>query len=292
MTIKARILSVFTKLFSDYNYNHSDDVFVEPVLTCWFSSPKNYCSRPTIWLVPKKNRGWKPNEKRKCYFTYRKVLINDNGYKNSLHQLPNGLKSGQCVWSSDIRKKLRKFGLGWIPPCIELPRWLRFGIENVSLGWKPKWDEYRYEYPPIWSIFFFGFSFNISVHAPIVNSDNRFYRQDDDSYWEGILEFQREYQDRLNKYGKITEDEMKDIIYYTIRNTGHYEDTSYSKEEQSIIDSLNDLPFEERYEKIKHLGTKNAYIRIRPEYLKGKWKEQFYITKSRLQEQQPTTIWM
>ena len=281
MTFKARILSIFTKLFKDYTYNHSDIVFVEPVVKCWFNSPK-YCSQPTIWLVSRKNRGWRNNENKKCYFTYKSIC----------HRLPNGLKPGQYVWSSNIRKKLRKFGLGWIPPCIELPRWLRFGIENVPLGWKTKWDEYSYEHPAMWSIFFFGFSFNISVHAPIVNSDNKFYRHDDDSYWEGILMFQREYQDRLNKYGKITEDEMKDIIYHTIRNTGHYVDTSYSKEEQSIIDSLNDLPFEERYEKIKHLGTKNAYIRIRPEYLKGKWKEQFYITKSRLQEQQPTTIWI
>ena len=129
------------------------------------------------------------------------------------------------------------------------------------------------------------------MHAPIVNSDNRFYRQDDDSYWEGILEFQGKCHNSLNRNGDITEDELKRIIDIAIRNTGYYTETSYSKEEQSIIDSLKDLPWKEQYEKTKHLGTKNAYIRIRPEYLKDKWKEQFYITKSQLQEQQPDTIW-
>ena len=290
MTFKARILSIFTKLFKDYTYNHSDIVFVEPVVKCWFNSPK-YSSQPTIWLVSRKSYGWRNNEKKKYYFTYNRVLINDNGYKSICHRLPNGLKPGQYVWSSNIRKKLRKFGLGWIPPCIRLPRWLYFGIHNIPLGWKTKWDECRYEYPPRWSVFFFGFSFNISVHAPTVNSDNRFYRQDDDSYWEGILEFQGEYHNSLNRNGDITEDELKRIIDIAIRNTGYYTETSYSKEEQSIIDSLKDLPWKEQYEKTKHLGTKNAYIRIRPEYLKDKWKEQFYITKSQLQEQQPDTIW-
>ena len=290
MTFKARILSIFTKLFKDYTYNHSDIVFVEPVVKCWFNSPK-YSSQPTIWLVPRKNRGWRNNENKKCYFTYSRVLINDNGYKSICHRLPNGLKPGQYVWSSNIRKKLRKFGLGWIPPCIRLPRWLYFGIHNIPLGWKTKWDECRYEYPPRWSIFFFGFSFNISVHAPTVNSDNKFYRQDDDSYWEGILEFQGKCHNSLNRNGDITEDELKRIIDIAIRNTGYYTETSYSKEEQSIIDSLKDLPWKEQYEKTKHLGTKNAYIRIRPEYLKDKWKEQFYITNSQLQEQQPDTIW-
>ena len=290
MTFKARILSIFTKLFKDYTYNHSDIVFAEPVVKCWFSSPK-YSSQPTIWLVSRKSYGWRNNENKKYYFTYSRVLINDNGYKSICHRLPNGLKPGQYVWSSNIRKKLRKFGLGWIPPCIRLPRWLYFGIHNIPLGWKIKWDECRYEYPPRWSVFFFGFSFNISVHAPTVNSDNRFYRQDDDSYWEGILEFQGEYHNSLNRNGDITEDELKRIIDIAIRNTGYYTETSYSKEEQSIIDSLKDLPWKEQYEKTKHLGTKNAYIRIRPEYLKDKWKEQFYITKSQLQEQQPDTIW-
>ena len=81
MTFKARILSIFTKLFKDYTYNHSDIVFVEPVVKCWFSSPK-YSSQPTIWLVSRKNRGWRNNENKKCYFTYeqRKQLLESVRY--------------------------------------------------------------------------------------------------------------------------------------------------------------------------------------------------------------------
>ena len=50
------------------------------------------------------------------------------------------------------------------------------------MGWKTKYDDIRYEYPPQFSIVFFGLSLTFTLHCPIQNKDCY-----DDSYWESIL---------------------------------------------------------------------------------------------------------
>ena len=48
--------------------------------------------------------------------------------------------------------------------------------------WKTKYDDIRYEYPPQFSIVFFGLSLTFTLHCP--TEDTYCY---DDSYWEAIL---------------------------------------------------------------------------------------------------------
>ena len=296
MTIKAKILNTFTKLYKDYTYNHADMVFTEPIIKCWFStpnSPSSYARYSVIHLTRRKYRGWYTAEKKHSYLVSNSVLVNthDNVWERSCHKLPGKLKDGQRVWSHDMRKKLRKWGLGWVPPSITLPRWLYFGIDNYPLGWKTKWDDYRFENPPRWSIFVFGFSFNILLRSPLVNTSNKWHKQDDDSYWEGILNFQNRYGLKKKECDLVLAHDVAECLHSAISDNGWYNNTVYTESEQAIVDSTKDLPWQERMKKIEHLGTKYCYLRIRPEYLKDDWKEQFYVQKSKLQEKYPDKIW-
>lgn len=54
------------------------------------------------------------------------------------------------------------------------PLWLTFYVFNWKTMWKTKWDTYRYEFPPQWTLVFFGLSISFWLHA-------------DESYWESIL---------------------------------------------------------------------------------------------------------
>lgn len=98
------------------------------------------------------------------------------------HALPSGLRCGDYVWNHNIRKKLRKWHLDWLPPIIELPIWTRFHIINFDLGWKTKYDSVRYEFPPQFTIVAFGLSLSLTLHSP--KSDKYGC---DDHYWEAIL---------------------------------------------------------------------------------------------------------
>lgn len=68
-----------------------------------------------------------------------------------------------------------------------LPIWRdhiwRFRIFNWDVMYKHKWDEVRYEFPPQFSIVFFGLSLTITAHAPKTNDNNSW----DDLYWESII---------------------------------------------------------------------------------------------------------
>ena len=53
---------------------------------------------------------------------------------------------------------------------------LKVGFSSCSLGWKTKWDSYRFEWNPIWSLVFFGYQI-----ALIFRPEN------DCHYWESYL---------------------------------------------------------------------------------------------------------
>ena len=101
------------------------------------------------------------------------------------HKLPGGLKYGDIVWKRDIRKKLKKWHLSWIKPQYELPIWLSFHIFNYDVGWKTKWDDTRYEWPPQFTIVFFGLAFSIWLSAPKCDGEHF----SDDGYWEGVIDY-------------------------------------------------------------------------------------------------------
>ena len=67
------------------------------------------------------------------------IKVDDHRYEWTDHKLPKGLKPWDTVWKSPIRRKLRKWHLGWIPPCITLPRWCNFRIIRGPDAWLPCW---------------------------------------------------------------------------------------------------------------------------------------------------------
>ena len=87
------------------------------------------------------------------------------------------------AWNRDIRKKLRKWHLSWIPPVIQLPMWLSFHVFNHDMIWKTKFEDYRFEFPPQFTIVFFGISLSFWLQAPVDKDDTLGYY----SYWESIL---------------------------------------------------------------------------------------------------------
>lgn len=103
------------------------------------------------------------------------------------------------AWNRDIRKKLRKWHLSWIPPVIQLPLWLSFYIFNHDMIWKTKFEDYRFEFPPQFTIVFFGISLSFWIQAPVEDKDNiwEYY-----NYWESILWYLNEC-DLDEKYKRI-----------------------------------------------------------------------------------------
>ena len=73
----------------------------------------------------------------------------------------------------------------------------KVGFDFVDLGWKTKYDSYRFEFSPIWSFVFFGYQIAITFIAP--NKDH---------YWEIFLPWLLEtdktktWQERINECRK------------------------------------------------------------------------------------------
>ena len=157
------------------------DTFVKPSLKVYFGKWRNdpnlpvWRTGPAIYVCGRKNLH------KLAYNAQRGVLITTGTMKLKLgkeeidtkvkeyinHTLPKGIKPGEYVWNRDIRKKLKKWHLGWIKPIIYLPRFFRFHIINSDVYWKTKWDEIRYEFPPQLSFIGFGLSLTFTLHCPI-----------------------------------------------------------------------------------------------------------------------------
>ena len=127
--IKFHIMKMFK------TYKKVKDIFVKPKIRffcCpWRSSPLFPVWRRgnTIWLSRKIRWGSFTNN----YKVYKPeniyIKIGDK-YSLTNHKLPK-----KYVWRSDIRKKLKKFGLGWIKPSYELPMWLTFRFFDHDIYW-------------------------------------------------------------------------------------------------------------------------------------------------------------
>ena len=61
------------------------------------------------------------------------------------------------------------------------------GFDFVPLGWKTKWDEYRFEWSPIWSFVFFKWQIAVTFVAP-----------ETDHYWECWLNYTYETDKKLS----------------------------------------------------------------------------------------------
>lgn len=221
-----------------YNtWEKAKDTFVKPSLRVYFGKWRNdpnlpvWRRGPSIWLIPRRYRYSNSSE---AYTVKDTVMIpageasykyGDKEYKTKCyewvpnHKLPGKLKAGNYVWNRKIRKKLKKWHLSWLPPIIKLPIWMKFHIVNLDLGWKTKWDDYRYEFPPQFTIIAFGLSLSFTLHSPIQNDFAC-----DDHYWESILNYIYG-----NKSGTLKEaiehtgiwnfcgDDKKDISFFAVR---------------------------------------------------------------------------
>ena len=172
------------------------DLFVKPSPKVYFGKWKNdpnlpiWRSGPAIYLCPRRKLF------KCCYFLKQGVLVNTGSIKTKFgdreietkiqehthHSLPGNLHAGDYMWNRNIRKKLKKWHLGWIKPVMHLPSWTRFYVVNRDVGWKTKWDYISYEFPPQFSIIAFGLSLTFTLHCPIKSEYSS-----DDSYWESIL---------------------------------------------------------------------------------------------------------
>ena len=178
-------------------YRRAKDMFVKPSVSFYFGNWKrdhNYIGgyRWRIYLCPRKKL-------HTLTYPVKNMVMIKTGtkdlkwgdkthtvdvYENSYHKLPGKLTPWDSVWNRDIRQKLRKYHLGWLPPVIYLPAWLGLGIYDLDVGWKTKYDDVRYENPPVFSIRFFGLSMSFSLHCPVKNGLTC-----DDHYWESILTY-------------------------------------------------------------------------------------------------------
>lgn len=63
----------------------------------------------------------------------------------------------------------------------------KIGFDFVGLGWKTKYDSYRFQYSPLWSFVFFGYQITLTFKA-----------ENEDAYWESFLAFTYETDEKLS----------------------------------------------------------------------------------------------
>ena len=75
-----------------------------------------------------------------------------------------------------------------------------FGYNSCTLGWKPKWDEYSYEWSPCYSLVIFGKQLFVTV-LPDVGDDCLRW----DVYWEAWLNYSRRTDKTKSKMERVQE---------------------------------------------------------------------------------------
>ena len=222
-------------------FNKAKDLFAKPTIHFSFGRWRNNHLLPVWRRGPIIRLGKSPHiMNTNCYEVKNRVQIftgyntwTDSSGKEhkiecydwaSVHTLPGGLKPGDIVWKRDIRKKLKKWHLSWIKPQYELPIWLSFHIFNHDVGWKTKWDETRYEWPPQFTIVFFGLAFSIWLSAPETDVKNL----SQDGYWEGVID-----------YGFYKDEENFDPVRF-IKGQGFMHWTEYTPIERDARSNIYD----------------------------------------------------
>jgi len=96
----------------------------------------------------------------------------------------------------------------------------KVGFDFVSLGWKTKWDTYRFEWAPRLSFVFFGYQIAVTVVAP-----------DEHHYWEAWLYYERETDKTKSKKERIEQCIKEFPMIYTVWKNG----------EEGMIDYYNTI---------------------------------------------------
>lgn len=180
-------------------YRRVKNLFVAPKLKWYFGTWKNEPNLP-VWRhgpqirLAKYHQMYIPNSS--IFYPDGVTENGDKKYGVSYHKLP--VKPCTYVWTRNIRKKLKKWHLSWIPPIIQLPIWMSFYFFDSDIIWKPKWDEYRYEYPAHITLVFFGLAISVTAYIPEDNK-NTFTTEED--YWESLLTYNGNLKDTNDQMG-------------------------------------------------------------------------------------------
>lgn len=192
------------KLYNSYKI--AKDLFKKPKLKWRFGLWKN---DPCLPIYKYDKKIYLTNNKNKIYIPkfasqiFTGTYIDNFGYKikkyqTSKHKLPKGIKQYEYVWNRNIRKKLKKYHLSWIKPFINIPSILYFDIINIDIMYKYKYDDIIFEYPPQFTLIFFGLSLSFWLVPPTDNIS------DSDYYWESLLKYnERKYNDGHVDIGKF-----------------------------------------------------------------------------------------
>ena len=180
-------------------YNKAKDVFVKPKLYWKFGLWKHDPCLP-VWrrgpIIDIGGSVYKAHAK--CYQVKNSVNIYDGEreytridgstatykvYKTVYHKLPNNLNYFDIVWKREYRKK---WWAKIIPARLKLPIWLTFHIFNRDITFKTKWTSYdfRYEFPPQFTIVFFGLSLSFWLYPECKSETDSPYH-----YWESLLTY-------------------------------------------------------------------------------------------------------
>ena len=163
-TIKFKLLKYFLKKFTRLyeDYIPVKRIFTEPVLYCKVGRWRKDICLP-VWRRGNTIQFGKYNERNDTY-NYAKLVKSEwteTGKKNH-----------------PILSKIFK-------PTYVLPMWLSFYKFNHGMMWKTKWGEYRYEFPPQFTLVFFGLSISFWLKSPKEAIC-------DEYYWEPILIYNNE----------------------------------------------------------------------------------------------------
>lgn len=117
-----------------------------------------------------------------------------------------------------------------------LPIWMTFRKFNWGVGWKTKWEDYRYEFPPQLTLVFFGLSIS-------------FWLVQDEEYWEGILY----YTDPAEMSGRSVYNEClpefkKDIVVVG-KQLGVWRDGTTGKNFYAFKPEYLESPYRKQWEK-------------------------------------------
>ena len=141
------------------SYRKVRKIFKKPKLRWYFGTWRNFNGLP-VWREGPTISLW----------------TNFNDYH--ICDMENGSK---YAWS-DFGIKNHPFLSKILPPVIQLPIWLRFGMFSKDVTWKAKWssDDIRYLFPPQFCLVFFGLCIGVIAEAPF---------GDEDDYWATILKY-------------------------------------------------------------------------------------------------------
>ena len=81
----------------------------------------------------------------------------------------------------------------------------KIGFDFVGLGWKTKYDDYRFEWSPLLSFVFFGYQIAVKVVAP-----------EKDQYWEAWLYYDRDTDKSKSKKERIEQCRKEYPQIYTV----------------------------------------------------------------------------